>query len=90
MIDTTPPAVIVYADVKPVYSIFHDGVEYWVYEDHGVYKTCNGTIVRLTAQERKLQRHPERVEVSCNDNRLDAHALHPTPTPKPRHPAHRF
>ena len=85
MIDSQPPAIVSFAGERTVYSVFHDGVEYWVYDDHGVYKTCNGAVVRLTAQERKQQRHPERVEVSCNDNRLDPHGLHPRPTVTPRH-----
>jgi hypothetical protein len=86
MTDNPPPAVVAYADARPVYSVFHDGVEYWVIEDHGVYKTCNGTVVRLTSQERKLQRHPERVDVTCHDNRLDPHGLHPTPRPHRHRP----
>jgi hypothetical protein len=89
MIHVTPPAVIAFGEPRPIYSVFHDGTEYWVYEDHGVYKTCAGTVVRLSAQERKLQPHPERLSVTCNDNRLDAHSLHPTPSPKPkRHKRH--
>jgi len=84
MIYANPPAVFAYAAERPVYSVFHDGAEYWVYEDHGVYRTCNGSVVRLTPQERKNQPHPERLQVTCNDNRLDPHSLHPTPTPKPK------
>jgi hypothetical protein len=87
MIDAQPPAFVAFTETRPVYSVFHDGVEYWVYEDHGIYKTCNGTVVRLSPQERKQQTHPERLQVTCNDNRLDPHGLHATPSPKPRrHP----
>lgn len=88
MTHATPPAIIAFAGTRPVYSVFHDGAEYWVYEDHGVYKTCAGTIVRLSVQERKLQRHPERLNVTCNDNRIDPHSYHPKPSPKPKHPHH--
>jgi hypothetical protein len=83
MMHASPPAVFRY-DARPVYSVFHEGAEYWVYVDHGVYKTCNGTVVRLSMQERRSQPHPERLHVTCNDNHLDAHALHPTPSPTPR------
>lgn len=85
MIDIKPPAVIAFVERSPVYSVFHGGAEYWVYQDHGVYKTCNGTVVPLTLQERKRQPHPERVPVTCDDNRLDAHALHPKKHPTPTH-----
>lgn len=85
MTHAIPPAIVVASSGavrRPIYAIYHDNNEYWVYLDKGVYRTCKGVVVPLTAAERKQQPHPERLDVTCDDNRLDAHALDPTPAPR--------